>query len=43
MQDSKLKEYGFGKDLKEIFLYKNIYKFKNLPNKINKKKLKKEK
>ncbi len=39
MQDSKLKEYGFGKDLKERFLYKNLYKFKNLP----KKKLKKEK
>ena len=32
MQPSKLKKYGFGKDMKNT-LYKNIYKFKDHTNK----------
>ena len=33
MQPNKLKKYGFGKDMKN-FIIKNIYKFKDHPNKI---------
>ena len=34
MQTNKLKKYGFGQDLKEFYI-KNIYKFKDHPNKTN--------